>query len=488
MKEISISEFRNNIKKYSNLVQDEDIIVMNNGKPAIRIVDPNKSEAEKNTVNYARPYTRQQIIKIAKETGVEFIRLQFIDVFGFIKSVTIPLNKLEDVLENGCMFDGSSISGFARVEESDMCLVPDLNTFAILPFSKNPGVIARLICDVYTTEGKPFEGDPRHILKRALKHASKLGYSVDIGPEMEFFLFNTDDDGNPQLKSFDNNGYFDIAPLDKGSLARRAICLGLKQMGFEVETSHHESAPSQHEIDFKYCDALEAADKIITCKMAIKAIARENGLYATFMPKPVYGIAGSGMHINLSLKNSQGKNVFGGNLEGNLSRQAHHFVGGLLKHASGFCAITNPLINSYKRLVSGYEAPTSITWAFKNRSPLVRVPYFEKDHARIELRNPDPSCNPYLALAAIIEAGLDGIINETEAPKMINVNAYKQDDIPALPEDLYTAIEELKHDECILKALGPSTAKVFIDFKQKEWSQYKTVVSSWELDNYLTKY
>lgn len=486
MKEISISDFRNNIKMYTNIVQDEDIIVMNNNKPAIKLINPNKEESIK--VEYKKPYSKKDIIEIAISNNVEFIRLQFIDIFGFLKSVTIPIEKLEDVLDGGCMFDGSSISGFARVEESDMRLVPDLDTFTILPFSQNPGIVARIICDIYTTDNKPFEGDPRYILKKALKHAEEYGYFVDIGPEMEFFLFNTDENSKPILDNLDNNGYFDIAPLDKGSYTRRSICQAMKKMGFEVETSHHESAPSQHEVDFKYCDGLQAADKIITCKMIIKAIARKNNLYASFMPKPVYGIAGSGMHINLSLKNDKGENVFGGNLQGNLSKQAHYFVGGLLKHARGFCAITNPLINSYKRLVSGYEAPTSITWAFKNRSPLVRVPYFDKNHARIELRNPDPSCNPYLAIAAIIEAGLDGIINSIEAPDMISVNAYHDSSIPSLPEDLYTAIEELKKDEVILNALGKDTAKVFIDFKEKEWSKYKTVVSSWEIDNYLSKY
>ena len=487
MKEISISEFRNKLKMYAELVQDEDLTIMNNGKATMKVTSPNKIESENEAFMYNKPLTKKEILETAKSNKVEFVRLQFIDVFGFVKSVSIPLDKLEDVLENGCTFDGSSISGFARLEESDMYLIPDINTFSILPYSSSPCVIARLICDVYTTDKKPFEGDPRYILKKALRHANKLGYTVDIGPEMEFFLFNIDEDGKAKLDSFDDNGYFDIAPCDKGSITRQSICVALKKMGFDVETTHHEAGLNQHEVDFRYCNALEAADKIITCKTTVKTIAKENNLYATFMPKPVYGIAGSGMHINISLRNNNGKNVFGGNLEGNLSKEAHYFVGGLLKHAKGFCAITNPLVNSYKRLVSGYEAPTSITWAFKNRSPLVRVPYFEKDHARIELRNPDPSCNPYLALAAIIEAGLDGIVNKIEAPKMINVNAFKQDNIDTLPQDLISAIEELKKDECIIKALGP-TAKVFIEFKQKEWSKYKTVVTSWELENYLSKY
>ena len=484
MKEISISEFRNNIKTYTENVQYEDIIVLNNGKPAIRVSNPNN----KNVPIFKKPYVKEDILAIAKENNVEFIRLQFADIFGFIKSITLPYAKLEDVLNNGCMFDGSSISGFARVEESDMRLVPDLDTFCILPFSENPGVVARIICDVYTTEGKPFEGDPRYILRKAIAHANELGYGVDIGPECEFFLFGLNEDESPNLKRLDSNSYFDIAPVDKGSLARRAICIALNKMGFEVEASHHESAPCQHEIDFRYCEALEAADKIMTCKMVIKAIARENNLHATFMPKPIYGVAGNGMHINLSLKDKKGKNAMGGNLEGGLSKEAHYFVGGLLDHAKGFCAITNPLINSYKRLVSGYEAPTSITWALKNRSPLIRVPHFEKGHARIELRNPDPSCNPYLAFACVIEAGLDGIINKTKAPKMLTESAYRKEDIASLPVDLSIALEELKKDECIMKTLGPTVSEVFIAFKEKEWSSYKTIVSSWEVENYLLKY
>ena len=430
---------------------------------------------------------KAEILKIAKENDVKFIRLQFIDIFGFVKSVCITLGQLERVLKNGCMFDGSSIQGFARVEESDMRLVPDLDTFCILPFSNEAGNMARLICDVYTTEQKPFEGDPRYILKKALNHAKELGYSVDIGPECEFFLFDKNENGQIQLTGNDSCGYFDVAPVDKGSLARRQICIALEKMGFTVEASHHESAPCQQEIDFKYSNALDAADKIITCKMAIKAIAAERNLHATFMPKPVYGIAGSGMHVNISLSNEKG-NAMSGEEVANLSKDATYFIAGILKHAKGFCAITNPLVNSYKRLVSGYEAPTSITWALRNRSPLIRVPYFDAKHARIELRNPDCSCNPYLAFAAIIEAGLEGIINKLPVPAMLSTSAYELKDIDALPQDLYSAIEELKKDECILNALGPIISQVYIDFKEKEWAEYKTVVSSWEIENYLNKY
>lgn len=422
----------------------------------------------------------EKIIKTAYENHVDFIRLQFTDIFGMLKSITIPVSQLESTLEKGRMFDGSSIEGFARIEESDMRLIPDIDTFCILPFSGESGKIASLICDVYTTEGLPFEGDPRYVLKKALRHAGEMGFSVDIGPECEFFLFNLDSEGNPVLTSPDSCGYFDVAPLDQGAVCRRKITKSLQEMGFEVEAFHHENAAAQHEIDWRYCNALEAADKIMAFKLAVKTIALENNMYASFMPKPMYGYAGSGMHVNISLSKDN-KNIMGGNLEGGLSQQALYFIAGILKHAKGFCAITNPLVNSYKRLVSGFEAPTNISWSLHSRAPLIRVPSFTKNNARIELRNPDLSCNPYLAFALIIESGLEGIKNREKVPK-------EAVSLGTLPEDLFWALDELEKDSFVKDILGSKIAPVFISSKKSEWTSYKTMVTSWEIDNYLTKY
>lgn len=417
--------------------------------------------------------------KIANE-NVKFIRLQFTDIFGMMKCITIASQQLDQILEKGRMFDGSSIEGFARLEESDMVLIPDLDTFTVLPFSEKPAKIARLICDVYSTDGKPSKCDPRFVLKKAIEHAGKLGYTVNIGPELEFFLFGTDAEGRPILNTTDNCGYFEVAPVDYGAICRNEICLALEKMGFTVEASHHENGKAQHEIDFKYCEALDAADKIMTFKLAAKSIAQENNLYASFMPKPLFGSAGNGMHINISLSKN-GKNVMWGSNEGNLSDTALQFIGGLLKHAPAFCAVTNPLVNSYKRLVSGFEAPTTIAWSVQDRSPLIRIPSFNAENARIELRSPDPACNPYLAFAAIIEAGLDGIENAIK-PEKCGVSQGE------LPEDLISAVNELENDSCIKNALGDEISPIYINSKKNEWASYRTMVTSWELDKYLTRY
>lgn len=423
--------------------------------------------------------TVSEIKKRIEQDDVKFIRLQFTDIFGMMKCVTIASDQLDQVLEKGRMFDGSSIEGFARLEESDMVLVPDTETFTVLPFSEKPAKIARIICDVYSTEGKPCQCDPRYVLKKAIKHAEKLGYTVNIGPELEFFLFGTDSEGRPVLNTTDNCGYFEVAPVDYGAICRNEICLALEKMGFCVEASHHENGKAQHEIDFKYCQALDAADKIMTFKLTAKSIAQENKLYASFMPKPLFGSAGNGMHINISLSKN-GKNVMWGNNPGNLSDTAMQFIGGLLKHAPAFSAVTNPLVNSYKRLVSGFEAPTSIAWSVQDRSPLIRIPSFNSENARIELRSPDPACNPYLAFAAIIEAGLDGIENS------INVGKCGES-LGQLPEDLISAISALEEDACITDALG-DVASIYISSKKQEWALYRTMVTSWEIDRYLTRY
>ncbi|HEX3029704.1 MAG TPA: type I glutamate--ammonia ligase, partial [Clostridia bacterium] len=348
-------------------------------------------------------YSKEDILRIVREQDVQFIRLQFTDIFGILKNVAITVDQLEKALDNKCMFDGSSIEGFVRIEESDMYLRPDPSTFVIFPWRPQTGKVARLICDVYNPDGTPFEGDPRYVLKRALEKATAMGYDTfNVGPECEFFLFLTDNDGNPTTITHDNGGYFDLGPVDLGENARRDMCLALEEMGFEIEASHHEVAPGQHEIDFKYGDALSTADNILTFKLVVKTIAQRHGLHATFMPKPIFGINGSGMHTNTSLF-KQGKNVFYDEKDPlQLSREAYWFIGGLMKNMRSIAAVTNPIVNSYKRLVPGYEAPVYVAWSARNRSPLIRIPAARGASTRVELRCPDPSCNPYLAIAAIL--------------------------------------------------------------------------------------
>lgn len=441
-------------------------------------------------------YTKEDIIRIVRDEKVEFIRLQFTDIFGMLKNVAITAKQLEKALDNQCMFDGSSIEGFVRIEESDMYLWPDTDSFVILPWNSDIGKTARLICDVYTADGEPFEGDPRYVLKRALKKAAQMGYDTfNVGPECEFFLFIVDDEGNPTTITHDKAGYFDLGPVDLGEKARRDMCLTLEEMGFEVEQSHHEEAPGQHEIDFKYTDALNAADAIQTFKLVVKTIAQKHGLHATFMPKPIYGIAGSGMHVNVSLFR-QGSNVFydeGGPLR--LSQEAYWFMGGLMKNIRAITALTNPLVNSYKRLVPGYEAPVYIAWSARNRSPLVRVPTARGTATRLELRCPDPSCNPYLALAAILAAGLDGIEHKIQPPEPVNRNLFdmSQEDrcaghIGVLPGSLEEAICEMRQSEFARELLGDHIFNKYIEAKLKECEGYKTQISKWEIDAYLKNY
>jgi glutamine synthetase len=440
-------------------------------------------------------YTKEDILRICSEKQVQFIRLQFTDIFGTLKNVAITVRQLEKALDNQIMFDGSSIEGFVRIEESDMILYPDLNTFVIYPWSPKEGLAARLICDVYTADGTPFEGCPRNTLKRVIREAEEMGYTMHAGPEAEFFLFHADEEGRSTLVTNDNASYFDLGPVDRGEDARRDICLTLEQMGFEIEASHHESAPGQHEIDFKYDDALSTADNVMTFKMIVRFIAQQHGLHATFMPKPIYGVAGSGMHINQSLYKN-GENAFydpRGPLQ--LSKEAYCYIGGLLKHAPAITAITNPLVNSYKRLVAGYEAPVYIAWSAQNRSPLIRVPAKRGPATRLELRSPDPSCNPYLALAVSLKAGLDGIRNKIQPPEPINCNIYdmsenerEQGHIPCLPGSLYDALEALKNDSLIRETLGEHSYSRYMEAKLIEWNEYKMQISQWELDKYLNKF
>ena len=441
-------------------------------------------------------YNKDDIFRMVEEEDVEFIRLQFTDIFGTLKNIAITSSQLEKALDNKCMFDGSSVEGFVRIEESDMYLYPDYDTFEIFPWRPQQGKVARLICDVYTPDGKPFEGDPRWILKKTIKEANEMGYRFDVGPQCEFFLFHTDDNGLPTTLSHEKAGYFDLGPNDLGENIRRDMVLTLEDMGFEIEASHHEVAPAQHEIDFKYDEVLKTADNIQTFKMTVKTIAKRHGLYATFMPKPKFGISGSGMHINMSLATEEGKNIFADeNGKIGLSDDAYHFIAGIMKHARGMSAITNPLVNSYKRLVPGYEAPVYIAWSAKNRSPLIRIPASRGNGTRVELRNPDPTANPYLVLALCLAAGLDGIKNKIEVPDSVDCNIYEMTPgerraagIENMPADLKEAVDCLVADEFLCSVLGEHITTKYVEAKMKEWENYTTRVSQWEIDEYLYKY
>ncbi len=439
-------------------------------------------------------YTKQDIVRIVKEEDVEFIRLQFTDMFGTLKNVAITASQLEKALRNECMFDGSLIEGFVRIEESDMYLHPDLDTFVIFPWRPQQGKVARIICDIYTSVSEPFEGDPRYILKRAVKDAESMGYRFDVGPECEFFLFHQDENGQPTTFSTERAGYFDLGPVDLGENARRDIVLTLEDMGFEIETSHHEVAPAQHEIDFRYDEAVKTADNIMTFKLAVKTIAKRHGLFASFMPKPRYGVNGSGMHLNMSLW-KDGKNIFGdtGDVLG-LGQEAYWFIGGILAHSKGMAAITNPLVNSYKRLVPGYEAPIYIAWSASNRSPLIRIPAPRGEGTRVELRCPDPAANPYLALAACLQAGLDGIRRQIQPPAAVKENVFEMRlsrkhalGIENLPADLGEAIAEFEKDTYLQQVLGKDMSRKYIEAKRAEWADYRAQVTNWEIDHYLYK-
>ncbi|RAP29970.1 Glutamine synthetase type I [Brevibacillus laterosporus] len=441
-------------------------------------------------------FTKEDIMRFADEENVKYIRLQFTDLMGISKNVEIPVSQLPKALDNKMMFDGSSIEGFVRIEESDMYLFPDLDTWVVFPWGTEFGKVARLICDVYMPDGKPFEGDPRYILKKVMKEAEELGYTdFNVGPEPEFFLFKIDEKGEPTLNLNDQGGYFDFAPLDMGENCRRDIVLTLEKMGFEIEASHHEVAPGQHEIDFKYANALQAADQILTFKLVVKTIAREHGLHATFMPKPMFGVSGSGMHAHQSLFIGTENAFYDESDELGLSQTAKYYLAGLLKHARGFAAITNPLVNSYKRLVPGYEAPCYVAWSAKNRSPLVRIPASRGMGTRLEVRNPDPAANPYLALAVMLKAGLDGIKNKLELQPAVDRNIYVMNEadreangIDSLPSTLKEAIECLKADSVICEALGEHASLHFIEAKEIEWDMFRTRVHEWERSQYMNTY
>jgi glutamine synthetase len=435
------------------------------------------------------------VLALAERLHVRFLRLQFTDILGVNKNVEIPRSQFAKALAGDILFDGSSIEGFVRIEESDMLLAPDIRTFAVYPWGDPANRVGRLICDIVTPDGAPFAGDPRGVLTRQVQRAAKLGYVMNAGMEAEFFLFRLGPDGEPTTRTHDAAGYFDLAPVDQGEEARRAIVDALEQMGFEIEGAHHEVAHGQHEVDFRYADALTTADRMATFRFVVRAVAQRFGLHASFMPKPIFGQNGSGMHVHQSLFRG-GENAFfdaAGPYE--LSATAHHYIGGLLAHARGMSAITNPLVNSYKRLVPGFEAPVSVAWSMRNRSPLIRVPARRGPGTRVELRSPDPAANPYLALAVMLAAGLDGIAQEASSREPVDQNIFEMSHrerrrlrIDDLPHDLDEACDELEKDPVVQEALGAHVTEHFLQAKREEWRQYVTSVSEWELREYLPKY
>ncbi|GAC1654082.1 MAG: type I glutamate--ammonia ligase [Gemmatimonadaceae bacterium] len=442
-----------------------------------------------------RGASRKDILDLAAKHDVRFLRLQFTDILGINKNVELPASQFGKALDGDIMFDGSSIEGFVRIEESDMLLVPDLTTFLIFPWGEGASRVARLICDVRMPDGAPFEGDPRGALKRQIAQAAKLGYTMNAGMEAEFFMFRLGEGGAATTATHDAGGYFDLTPVDRGEDARRAIVDALELMGFEVEAAHHEVAHGQHEIDLKYADALTTADNIATFRFVVRHVAQDFGLHASFMPKPVYGQNGSGMHTHQSLFKG-GQNAFwDAKAEWELSKVAHWYIGGLLAHARGMCALTNPLVNSYKRLVPGFEAPVNVAWSTRNRSPLIRIPDRRGLGTRVELRMPDPSANPYLALTVMLAAGLDGIETKATSREPVNTNIWEMSHrekrrlrIDDLPHDLNEACDDLEKDRVMTAALGDHITRHFLAAKRQEWREYITQVSPWELEQYLGKY
>ncbi len=440
-------------------------------------------------------YNREDIIKLVEEEDVEFIRLQFTDIFGNLKNLAITAGQLGKALDNDCMFDGSSIEGFTGVEESDMYLHPDYSTLEIFPWRPQQGKVARLICDVYRPGATPFEGDPRYVLKRAIREAEEMGFTFRVGAECEFFLFHLDENGMPTTLTHEKAGYFDVGPVDFGENARRDMVLTLEEMGFVVEASHHDVAPAQHEIRFRYDEALATADNIMTFKLAVRTIAKRHGLHASFIPKPRYGVNGCGMHINMSLL-KDGKNIFADEKDAHgLSRDAYAFMGGVMEHMRGMTAIMNPIVNSYKRLVPGFEAPVYIAWSATNRSSLIRIPAAEKDAVRMELRSPDPTANPYLALAAVLRAGLDGMKRQVIVPKSVDCNIFHMSEqerrarkIEELPGTLAEAISCMEKDVFMRKTLGDHAFGKYIALKKEEWNRYRSQVTDWEINEYLNRF
>ncbi len=441
--------------------------------------------------------TKDDILKIVEEQKINFFRMQFCDINGFQKNVAIPRSQLEKALDGGIMFDGSSIDGFARIDESDMFLKPDLDSFVVLPWRNKDGVAAaRLICDVHLPDGTPFVGCPRVALKKSLAVAKEMGYTMNIGTEAEFFLFERDEDGNSTTITNDTAGYFALDPEDRGSDCRREIIETLEEMGFEIEASHHEVAEGQHEVNFKYADALTACDNTVTFKWVVKAIASKYGFHATFMPKPIFGINGSGMHTNQSLFNVDGTNAFEDTTDpGGLSKIAYQYIAGIIKNARGFSAVTNPLVNSYKRMVPGYEAPVYVAWSASNRSALVRIPASRGLGTRVEVRCPDPTCNPYLAIAMMLNSGLDGVKNDMTPPNSVDINIFAMTEeekdaagIASMPASLIEALGELSTNPIAQETFGDHILGKYLAGKKAEWDSFRTAVTDWELDTYLDLY
>lgn len=440
-------------------------------------------------------YTQEDIFRLVEEEDVEFIRLQFTDLQGNLKNIALTSGQLQKALDNKCKVDASPLMDFNQNAPTDLFLHPDLDTFEIFPWRPQQGKVARLFCSLYTPDGKPYEGDPRVILKRAIADAAELGYVFEVGPECEFFLFHTDDNGNPTTLTHEQAGYFDVGPLDFGENARRDMIFTLEEMGLEVESSHHEVSPAQHEIDFAHAEALKTADNIMTFRLAVRTIAKRHGLHATFMPKPKAGVDGSGLHINMSLM-KDGKNIFEDkNGKYGLSTEGMYFLGGIMKHIKGITAVTNPLVNSYKRLVPGFEAPRYIAWNATNKSPLIRIPDTTYTGARIELRSPDPSANPYLAIALCLQAGLSGIKEKTMPPKSVDIDLFRitkeqieQYQLDVLPSTLADALQEMKADPCVKEWLGDVAFHKYIEEKNKEWQIYNSQITDWEIDTYLNRF
>ncbi len=438
---------------------------------------------------------RREVLKRCEAESIRFLRLQFTDILGTNKNVEVPAGQFDKALSGEIMFDGSSIEGFVRIEESDMLLRPDLTTFQVFPWEETHGRVARVICDIALPDGSPFEGCPRTTLKRTTARAAELGLTAMLGPEVEFFLFQRDADGSPSTLTHDRGAYFDLTPVDRGEECRRSIVNALESMGFEIEAAHHEVAPGQHEIDFAYDEAVATADKIATFKLVVRKIALDFNLHATFMPKPLPAEAGSGMHVYQSLFRGSENAFHALGEELDLSDLGRRYIAGLLAHAKGMCAITNPLVNSYKRLVPGYEAPTNIVWSERNRSPLVRVPARGGQGTRVELRMPDPSCNPYLAFAVMIASGLDGLQTKADPGPPVNKNIFAMSHrekrrlrVDDLPSNLSEALAAMKKDALMRDALGDHIYQHFVTAKTKAWEDFNSDVHPWEVERYLARY
>lgn len=433
-------------------------------------------------------YTKEDIIRMVEEEDVEFIRLQFVDVFGILKNMAVTATQLDSVLNNCCTFDGAAINGFDTVHVDELVLVPDLDTFTIFPWRPQRGRVARFICDVQYPDGTPFMADSRYILKQVINHAAEEGYTLNVGPESEFFLFDMAEDGAPTTKTSEKGGFFDIGPVDAGENARRDIVLSLSEMGFEMESSYHSNEECQHHIDFKFADGIQTADNIMTYKLTVRTVAKRHGLHATFMPKPNYGKKGSAMFFNMFLC-KDGKNIFRDDKEEyGLSKEAYYFMGGIMQHIKALTLINNPIINSYKRLVPGYNAPVNISWSRKNRTPLMRITSTGEMGPRVCLRSPDGACNPYLVLAGCLAAGLDGIKKETNPPACIDeLNTEGNMSFEILPRTLMEAIHAFERDEFIQGVYGKQLSQILIEKKRKEWNEFCEQVTAWEVEKYLDR-